>query len=76
MTIEIQPHALGFFAYVTDGARLVACGDPKLCPIEAVHGAAERAIRSLLRNKRAHYHLCVEGNTHGQAEKAAQQETV
>jgi hypothetical protein len=76
MTIEIQPHDLGFFAYVTDGARLVACGEPKPCPIEAVHGAAERAIRNVLSHKQGHYHLCVEGNTHGQAEKAAEQETV
>ncbi len=47
MTIDIQPHAIGYFAYVTDGERLVACGEPRSCPIEAVHVAASSALRNL-----------------------------
>lgn len=49
MNIDIQPHALGFFAYVTDGDRLVACGEPRACPIEAVHVAAEKSAKQISR---------------------------
>lgn len=76
MTIDIQPHALGFFAYVTDGERLVACGEPKACPIEAVHVASERAIRAVLFQKVKSNHQSVEGTTDARAKEGRSKEAV
>lgn len=77
MTLHIQPLGPLWFAYIiTDDDRLLACGRPRDCPIEAVHQAAGDALATICGQKVANRDLSVEGHTDGQTQEAECEEAV